>query len=184
MWSELKCQRNKKDTNLGIGQRSMGFELLSDSAELDDPEFLEKNKTLCSFDGYSKRNDKLFDNRNGLAQDPQMTKAIFHELAEFVSKVGDNALFGCDMRKIIPNGPIQIPCDITYVSKNEQSCQIAARLSRMVDYLIPSCDTQRQYQVNLLVRRLKILTTIEGQTCPDIGTDMTNEIRQKALRKK
>ena len=74
MWSELKCQRNKNNSELGIGQRSMGFELLSDSAELDDPDFLEKNKTLCSFDGYSKRNYKLFDNRNGLSQDPEMTK--------------------------------------------------------------------------------------------------------------
>ena len=73
MWSELKCQRNQK---FQMGQRSLGFELISENADLDDDDFLEKNKTLCSFDGYAKRNEKLFDDRNGMSQNPDMTKGL------------------------------------------------------------------------------------------------------------
>ena len=113
-----------------------------------------------------------------------------------VTQLGRNELHGCDMRRLIPtgmifiywwkvntfSGPLQIPCHITYVPKNEQACQLSSRLARLLELVRPACD---QWQNEFLTNQLRLLRESElpindSPGCPPIGEPMTNFIRQKA----
>lgn len=116
-----------------------------------------------------------------------------------VSKLGDNKLDGCDIRRLIPTGKfltffdflsvfslgqIQIPCHITYVPKNEQACQLTARLARLVEIVEPACES---WQADFLTNQIRLLRESElpedeNPGCPPIGEPMTNLIRQKAQK--
>ena len=117
-------------------------------------------------------------------------------MARIVANLGRDQMKGCNMRRIIPQGKfnfrftsgltffqgsLQIPCDLIYVSKNEQACQIGRRLERLFHHLSQACDPQVRDRVYVLIGRLIDSSSPEDVECPPIGINMVGDTRRIAL---
>ncbi|CBY14737.1 unnamed protein product [Oikopleura dioica] len=75
----------------------------------------------------------------------------------------------------------RIPCELAFIPKNEEGCQLGARLARVAEYLQEKCPALVSQAVSRKLRKLQEAIARETGSCPEIGTKMTREIRLVAI---
>ena len=73
----------------------------------------------------------------------------------------------------------QLPCELAYIPKNEQSCQLAKRVQNLIRYISERCDILLNRDINKKVLELqKAAKSVYGK-CPEIGQPISRVVRKK-----
>ncbi|CAG5079297.1 Oidioi.mRNA.OKI2018_I69.PAR.g9219.t1.cds [Oikopleura dioica] len=173
VWSSIKsCGPNQNtksdDLSLLIGERGLAFQ--------------KPRKEFCRISGYASRNMKWFSSRLGLVKDQERAVELFEELAEEIADIGAKAAHNVGERCLL-DGDVadRIPCELAFIPKNEEGCQLGARLARVVKYLQQKCPLLVSQAVPRKLRKLEEALAREEGTCPELGTKMTRDIRLVAM---